>query len=144
MFQLLFQVGSLLCHHKVYPRSFQLIIYSTTHSRDPTQSPSNKTSWISFFYYVQIPSGNNHRSLLQCPLCCKDWIPVEHQVILLLNNQVEYLPFPLIQFKARDLLTFLVVSQVTNILAVHKLVWLCIPFLFQVLNQPYCLQMLEV
>ena len=110
---------------------------------NPTASPSKKLSWFSIFYQVKIPEKNRHKSLLQFPMCCKAWSRLEHQVIFLLKNQVGYLPFPLLKFQAINLPILLVVAQLISLVAVHKLIWVCTPLLFQVLNQPHFLQMFQ-
>ena len=98
---------------------------------------------VLIFYQVRIPAGNHHRDLVQCPLCWKSWSPVENQVIFLIKNQVEYLPCPLLKCQSRNLLKFLVVSQVIILVDSHKFMWVCIPVFCQVLHQPKCLNIFE-
>ena len=61
------------------------------------------------------------------------------------NQQPNKVPIlDLLEFQARNLLTFLVVAQVITLVAVHHLLRVCIPFLCQVLHQPHCLQIFQV
>ena len=67
-----------------------------------------------------------------------------NQFFFFINNQVEYILCLLLNFQARNLITFLVVAQVISLVAVHKLLWVLIPVLCQVLHYPYLLQFFEV
>ena len=57
---------------------------------------------------------------------------------------MEYLPWTLLQFQARNLITFLVVDQLISLVSFHQLLLVCIPVIFQLLHQPHCLQMFQV
>ena len=96
LFQVFFQVYCLLYHHPVHPLRFQLL----RPSQHPSEIQHNRhlTNLLGsrFFYQVQIPSGNHQRSLVQFPLCLNALSQVEHQVVFLLNNQVECLTCPLL------------------------------------------------
>ena len=97
-----------------------MISPSATPSGYPTQSPPNKPSWFSNF----LPSAN--------PIRKPSYRPSKMPIVLQILNpsgtpstfptqQPSAVPtFPLMEFQARKLLTFLVASQVISLVTVHK------------------------
>ena len=97
---------------------------------------------------IFLPSANTGKKLSQIP----STIPT---VLQSLNTSVTPSHFPnqqpsgvhtmpLMEFQAINLLTFPIVAKVISLVTVHQLLWVCIPLLCQVLNQPHCLQMFQV
>ena len=116
-----------------------------THIRDhPTQPTSNKYSWILIF----LSSANPSKKPSQIPstmLPVIQWLKPSGTPSHFPNQQPSEVPtLPLLERQARNFLTFLVVDQVITLVAVHQLIWVCIPFICQLSYQPQCLQMFQV
>ena len=121
-----------------------MITPSTTSNRHQAQSPSNNPSWLSLFKPSEITSRKTLHILSKILTVLQTLNPSGTQINFPTQQPSGVPTFPLMECQAKNLLTYLLVTQVIILVEVHQFLLVCIPFLCQVLHQPHCLQIFQV